>query len=555
MPRRTRAFDRSKATNYEVVYRPLRDSTGAVRVYRVVERGNAKPGASDAPPAFDDANALPETDLAYERQKYELGEHGLWDDGYDYAKHFAHIGGKGGVFSHAVGKKVEEPAVAESFTLREEIAEPEEDTLKRRPEDEDLRQSAIDEIRRERKRNADLAEVFDNLDSDGDIASDDGDELAEHSAPVTLDGAEDDDTLLPDDFILLANGEQDAVHDNVVVNTPETLQEEVEEIVQTKRPHRALDDQFEQLLKTYANDDEEDQQDRDWNPDDMSSTEDGSERDADEYGNMDDAMLAELLGSSDYVIDTDEVKDVTTEAEKNEPIDANTASVSEDAAPRNVTTDAHDSFKPGQYAESELTNAMDKLMDSFKRVSAEDAFAAIDGLDGARKAIAKREAEELEAPTDDESKDPELDSMIDDVCQEREEWDCATIISTYSNLDNHPSVIDDGDGVRRRLRRPLPPVIRLHPRTQLPVGGPAAELPHALETDFGARRKPKGDTAKPRNRMETKEEKRSRKAAVKEAARERRAIKSEMKNAFAQEMRVQENHAVALGKSKVVMQF
>lgn len=34
-------------------------------------------------------------------------------------------------------------------------------------------------------------------------------------------------------------------------------------------------------------------------------------------------------------------------------------------------------------------------------------------------------------------------------------WDCETIVSTYSNLDNHPSVL--GTGRKPRLRRPRGP--------------------------------------------------------------------------------------------------
>ena len=38
-----------------------------------------------------------------------------------------------------------------------------------------------------------------------------------------------------------------------------------------------------------------------------------------------------------------------------------------------------------------------------------------------------------------------------------DQWDCETIVSTYSNLDNHPSVLGTGRKPKpRRPRRPAP---------------------------------------------------------------------------------------------------
>jgi len=48
---------------------------------------------------------------------------------------------------------------------------------------------------------------------------------------------------------------------------------------------------------------------------------------------------------------------------------------------------------------------------------------------------------------------------------EKEQWDCESILSTYSNIYNHPKLINDNrQGVR----------IKLHPRTGVPM---AATLP------------------------------------------------------------------------------
>ena len=98
--------------------------------------------------------------------------------------------------------------------------------------------------------------------------------------------------------------------------------------------------------------------------------------------------------------------------------------------------------------------------------------------------------------------------------------------------------------------------MRLDARTQMPVPTAAKlksnEHDRGHEIDYGTRRTIASGT---RSRNETKAEKRERKAAVKRQARERRALKSEMKNAFREEYRAQNKHEVLLGVSKVAVQF
>lgn len=337
---------------------------------------------------------------------------------------------------------------------------------------------------------------------------------------------------------------------------PVPVKEDVkEELDAVRRPQRLLDDQFDKIMRAYEEDgSDENEHDADhraqWNEDDLSSTDVDSKGELEVEMGLNDADLQVLLGSGGYTLDTEENKAVEE-----------LASMSISGANEQNTVTSH-SFKPEEHAETQLDNAMDHLMDSYKRVSADDAFAAIDGLKVARRAIAeaeKREKERLmskDGAESDNSVDEELDAVLESMDNPREQWDCETIVSTYSNLDNHPSVIDDADGTLRR-RRNLPPVIRLDRRTQLPVLGDSVEVGESdlhLRRDFGSRRPP-GIPTGPRNKNETKEEKRARKAATKEAKRARRVLKSEMKDAFAKETLVQNRHATALGKSKVAVQL
>lgn len=547
MPRHRRAFiERSSARTYEVVYRPLRDGSGSERVFRVVERGNA---SGPVETGDDNLEYQPETaeQLPYERSTFELGEYGFVDDGYDYSKHFKKIGGKGGVFIPAATTKPNKPVVPEAFELRDGDAEVEDEVAPPVASAEDIRQraEAIEEIQKDRKVNPMLDEVFALLDSDGEL---DGQGESEVEAPEAGDdmeeGVVDDAEEFPDDFVGLASGKD--------ANAPETVADYDTALGKKEpvaRPQRVLDDQFDQLMKAYEAEDEESELEDDdadrsrLNVDNLSDTDADSDGELEVETDLNDADLQALLG----------IEGLTLEKADDAPTDG--------VATMSTRGDNREEFRPEEHAELQLDSAMDKLMDSYKRVRAEDALTAIDGLAVARRAIADAEVAErarLEQQGDDaasSSNDEELDAMVSSAGDDRDRWDCETIVSTYSNLDNHPSVIDDGNGTRRR-RRALPKVIRLDPRTQLPVDGVPAAAPSAGydDRDFGTR-SAKGAATEKRNKGETKEEKRKRKEAVKEAKRAGRLRKSEMKKAFAEEALAQNKHAVSLGKSKVAVQL
>lgn len=535
---RRKRFDRKKAVTFELVYRPLRDSDGVEHTLRQTTHSNVEKNE------VDEYYSNKELSLPYERNRFELGEFGLPDDGYDYSQHFRTIGGTGGVFVAAPHTNAE-PASAATFRLRED----EEDNIKegglenwpelsRRPEDERLRASSIAEIQRLRQENPDFDHVFRQLDSDDEST------MSAGTNPSSVDkqlGVDDEltleDELLPDDFIALANvgpakayeGDSKLAVSSLGINRDD----------ESKRKRSAIDNQFEVLLRSYECPDEFSGTDEECSlpPDNTSSNT------ASESFDLDDTELSSSAIHEDCSGNVDKLS-------------VGSETVNVEGRNQMIT-----SFKPEQHAELQLTKAMDTLIDSHRRISVEEAFSAFDKCDIASRSIAKiheRERTQVEFEDIDwNSQDPEIETEIRNMYQDRERWDCETIISTYSNMDNHPSIINEPAVSSLRFHQnKLPPVIQLDPRTKIP-GQKTRIVPESKRTtvDFGARRKSSAATVIPRKKGESNEEKRARKAAVKEAARARRAVKSEMKRAFAKEALVQDRHSVTLGKSKVVVQL
>jgi protein LTV1 len=160
-------------------------------------------------------------------------------------------------------------------------------------------------------------------------------------------------------------------------------------------------------------------------------------------------------------------------------------------------------------------------------------------------------------PEDEEVAGEDADAIDTELvrvaAEPRDRWDCETIVSTYSNLENRPAVLDGGAARRPRPGAPssaagaaaMPAQIRLG-KTGLPVefvpsrakaaaatGGDSGSDSDEDGSDGGADVGPgaawRADT---RRKGETAEEKRARKTAVKEGRREARAQKKETKTMF-----------------------
>ncbi|THH30628.1 hypothetical protein EUX98_g3546 [Antrodiella citrinella] len=157
----------------------------------------------------------------------------------------------------------------------------------------------------------------------------------------------------------------------------------------------------------------------------------------------------------------------------------------------------------------------------------------IEKLNTFRKALGEAVIRER---TDEEDNDDDI-LMPLDVDDKADRWDCETILSTYSNLENHPRVIRARD--QNRVPR-----IRLDPKTGLPTVQSTKSA-----TDGRRSVTPTPDDPQPirhtvtRPKNESKEDKKLRKQAVKVERQGRRVEKKETKEQFSKAIK-QETQAV-----------
>ncbi|KAF8526308.1 LTV-domain-containing protein [Hysterangium stoloniferum] len=141
-------------------------------------------------------------------------------------------------------------------------------------------------------------------------------------------------------------------------------------------------------------------------------------------------------------------------------------------------------------------------------------------------------------PGAEEEEGDEAIPMPFDIDEKRERWDCETILTTYTNLENHPRLIRAKD-----LETKAVPKIKLDPKTGLPFVQQSAshqrqekeaEADSDEEEEYTDDDRPSRTTiTRPRN--ETKEEKKARKQAVKQERQARRSDKKATKDQFSTE--------------------
>lgn len=108
----------------------------------------------------------------------------------------------------------------------------------------------------------------------------------------------------------------------------------------------------------------------------------------------------------------------------------------------------------------------------------------------------------------------------------REAWDCQSVLSTYSNLENHPKLISDRGPKKKILidsKTGMPSLVQVDKKNRKPRQEELEKVQEEEEEEAGSgedeEEQERIDTGIPRSKNETKEEKRARKAAVKEAKR------------------------------------
>nr|CCA21255.1 conserved hypothetical protein [Albugo laibachii Nc14] len=141
----------------------------------------------------------------------------------------------------------------------------------------------------------------------------------------------------------------------------------------------------------------------------------------------------------------------------------------------------------------------------------------------------------------------------------REDWDCETIVSTYSNMDNHPTLLCEEGKKNQRCRardpsildtRSTPSIIQLSRKTGMPLG--VLDSRYQNRDSTATLQERKKVSAPQRTAGESLEEKKARKALVKRQQRERRKIKKEVKQEFSHE---EQRQAVTEIKSGKVVVF
>ncbi|KAK3009373.1 hypothetical protein RJ639_013790, partial [Escallonia herrerae] len=148
--------------------------------------------------------------------------------------------------------------------------------------------------------------------------------------------------------------------------------------------------------------------------------------------------------------------------------------------------------------------------------------------------------------------------VLKESSDESEVWDCETVMSTYSNLDNRPGKI--GAPVNRRKKKlvetvsgPLSApvhVISLKGKEKLPVDFLPGSRKSTEKVKDGGRLLPELQNRK-HHGQETKEEKKERKVAVKEERRQARRVKKELKGIYKCEAQHAQKVAAFTGPSSI----
>ena len=110
------------------------------------------------------------------------------------------------------------------------------------------------------------------------------------------------------------------------------------------------------------------------------------------------------------------------------------------------------------------------------------------------------------------------------------------ILTTYSNLANHPKVIEQVPNSRKARK----------PKTELVAFADAKKEPVVDNAEEGAAEKPVVNKGVARKKEETPEERKARKAAVKKDRKAARETKKSLKSAYKAEATSQKNHVNAV---------
>ncbi|XP_058728766.1 uncharacterized protein LOC131601062 [Vicia villosa] len=159
-----------------------------------------------------------------------------------------------------------------------------------------------------------------------------------------------------------------------------------------------------------------------------------------------------------------------------------------------------------------------------------------------------------------EVEDDGKDAVIfEESSDESEVWDCETIVSTYTNLDNHPGKIETPGATRKKKLAETvtaafsssSPIISLRGKAKIPLDFlPGGRKPSAEKVKDSTIEKVEPYKRK-KHGLESKEEKKERKTAVKEERAEARRTKKEMKELYKCEANRAQRAAAVSGPSSI----
>ncbi|XP_069023851.1 protein LTV1 homolog [Embiotoca jacksoni] len=155
--------------------------------------------------------------------------------------------------------------------------------------------------------------------------------------------------------------------------------------------------------------------------------------------------------------------------------------------------------------------------------------------------LGPRELPVVKEEEEDADEEEEMDTVV--IAAPEEKWDCETIISTYSNIYNRPTVIAEPSKLKP---------IRVSSKTGVPLDVLPSRSLTAKQVERMTRIND-GDlprvSTQPRPREESKEERAARKQAVREERKERRVEKKANKVAFKEEKVRQEKQMLNLRRN------
>ncbi|KGL82636.1 Protein LTV1, partial [Tinamus guttatus] len=152
-------------------------------------------------------------------------------------------------------------------------------------------------------------------------------------------------------------------------------------------------------------------------------------------------------------------------------------------------------------------------------------------------------SEDLDSSVNEESEEEKEETVALVIEESKEKWDCESILSTYSNLYNHPKLIEEPS-------KPKP--IKISQKTGIPLHvlpqrGLTAKQVERMQM-INDSDLPRAAT-QPRSKNETREDRKARKQAIKEERKERRMEKKANRLAFKLEKTRQEKELLNLKRN------